>query len=145
MRISDWSSDVCSSDLAATGEVISAEELGGADTHGRKSGVVDHVAENDEHALTIVRDIVSTLPANRTPDIALADPRPPRHPTEDLYGIIPEDVRAPYDVHEVIARLVDGSEFNEFKALYGNSLVCGFAHIWGMPVAILAKIGSAHV
>src|SRR3546814_16333941 len=91
MRISDWSSDVCSSDLAATGEVISAEELGGADTHGRKSGVVDHVAENDEHALTIVRDIVSTLPANRTPDIALADPRPPRHPTEALYGIIPQD------------------------------------------------------
>src|SRR3546814_5415339 len=126
---------------AATGEVISAEELGGADTHGRKSGVDDHVAENDEHPLTIDRDIVSTLPANRTPDIALADPRPPRHPTEDLYGINPEDVRAPYDVHEVIARLVDGSEFNEFKALYGNSLVCGFAHIWGMPVAILANNG----
>ncbi|RIA45747.1 3-methylcrotonyl-CoA carboxylase beta subunit [Hephaestia caeni] len=126
---------------AATGEVISAEELGGADTHGRKSGVVDHVAENDEHALTIVRDIVSTLPANRTPDIALTDPRPPRYPADDLYGIIPEDVRAPYDVHEVIARLVDGSEFNEFKALYGSSLVCGFAHIWGMPVAILANNG----
>src|SRR3546814_13346487 len=103
MRIRDWSSDVCSSDL------------------------------------TFVRNIVSTLPANRTPDIALADPRPPRHPTEDLYGIIPEDVRAPYDVHEVIARLVDGSEFNEFKALYGNSLVCVFAHIWAMQVAIHDK------
>ena len=126
---------------AATGEVISAEDLGGADTHGRKSGVVDHVAENDEHALTIVRDIVSTLPANRTPDIALNGPRPPKYDAEELYGIIPQDVRAPYDVHEVIARLVDGSEFHEFKALYGTSLVCGFAHIWGMPVAILANNG----
>ncbi len=126
---------------AATGEVISAEELGGADTHGRKSGVVDHVAENDEHALTIVRDIISTLPANRTPDIALTGPRPPRYDAEELYGIVPSDVRAPYDVHEVIARLVDGSEFHEFKALYGTSLVCGFAHIWGMPVAILANNG----
>ncbi len=126
---------------AATGEVISAEELGGADTHGRKSGVVDHVAENDEHALTIVRDIVSTLPPNRTPDIALKEPRPPRFDPKELYGVIPDDVRAPYDVHEVIARLADGSEFNEFKALYGSSLVCGFAHIWGMPVAILANNG----
>lgn len=126
---------------AATGEVISAEELGGAETHGRKSGVVDHVAENDDHALTIVRDIVSTLPANRTPDIALKHPRPPKFAGEELYGIIPDDVRAPYDVHEVIARLVDGSEFHEFKALYGTSLVCGFAHIWGMPVAILANNG----
>ncbi|MBX9740784.1 MAG: methylcrotonoyl-CoA carboxylase, partial [Beijerinckiaceae bacterium] len=126
---------------AATGEVISAEELGGADTHGRKSGVVDHVAENDEHALTIVRDIVSTLPANRTPDIALKDPRPPKYDADELYGIVPSDVRAPYDVHEVIARLVDASEFHEFKALYGTSLVCGFAHIWGMPVAILANNG----
>ncbi|MCM8732122.1 carboxyl transferase domain-containing protein [Hephaestia sp. GCM10023244] len=126
---------------AATGEVISAEELGGADTHARKSGVVDHVAENDEHALTIVRDIVSTLPPNRTPDIALRDPCPPRYDPQELYGIIPDDVRAPYDVHEVIARLVDGSEFNEFKALYSSSLVCGFAHLWGMPVAILANNG----
>ncbi|WCM28458.1 methylcrotonoyl-CoA carboxylase [Sphingomonas sp. QA11] len=126
---------------AATGEVISAEELGGAETHGRKSGVVDHVAENDEHALTIVRDIVSTLPENRKPDIALKEPRPPKFDAEELYGIIPNDVRAPYDVHEVIARLVDGSEFHEFKALYGSSLVCGFAHIWGMPVAILANNG----
>jgi 3-methylcrotonyl-CoA carboxylase beta subunit len=126
---------------AATGEVISAEELGGAETHGRKSGVVDHVAENDEHALTIVRDIVSTLPENRVPDIALKEPRPPKFEAEELYGIIPSDVRAPYDVHEVIARLVDGSEFHEFKALYGSSLVCGFAHIWGIPVAILANNG----
>ena len=126
---------------AATGEVISAEELGGAETHGRKSGVVDHVAENDAHALTIVRDIVATLPQDRTPDVNLRDPRPPRHAADDLYGIIPQDVRAPYDVREVIARLVDGSEFHEFKALYGTTLVCGFAHIWGMPVAILANNG----
>ncbi|MDB5676821.1 MAG: methylcrotonoyl-CoA carboxylase [Sphingomonas bacterium] len=126
---------------AATGEVISAEELGGADTHGRKSGVVDHVAENDEHALTIVRDIVSTLQPQVMADVNMKDPRPPKFDTEELYGIVPQDVRAPYDVHEVIARLVDGSEFHEFKSLYGTSLVCGFAHIWGLPVAILANNG----
>ncbi len=126
---------------AATGEVISAEELGGADTHGRKSGVVDHVAENDEHALTIVRDIVSHLGPVRKPDLDLKEPRSPRFDADELYGIIPDDVRAPYDVHEVIARLVDASEFHEFKSLYGTTLVCGFAHIWGMPVAILANNG----
>jgi 3-methylcrotonyl-CoA carboxylase beta subunit len=126
---------------AATGEVISAEELGGADTHGRKSGVVDHVAENDEHALTIVRDIVSTLAPPTKADVNLRDPRPPKYAADELYGLIPQDVRAPYDVHEVIARLVDGSEFHAFKALYGSSLVCGFAHIWGIPVAILANNG----
>ncbi|HEY0622476.1 carboxyl transferase domain-containing protein [Sphingomonas sp.] len=126
---------------AATGEEISAEDLGGGDLHGRKSGVVDHVAENDAHALTIVRDIVSHLPRDRKPDVAILDPRPPRYDAEDLYGIVPTDVRAPYDVHEVIARLVDGSEFHEFKALYGSTLVCGFAHIWGIPVAILANNG----
>lgn len=126
---------------AATGEVISAEELGGAETHGRKSGVVDHVAENDEHALTIVRDIVSTLQPRAGADVNLRDPRAPKFAAEELYGLIPQDVRAPYDVREVIARLVDASEFHEFKALYGTSLVCGFAHIWGMPVAILANNG----
>jgi 3-methylcrotonyl-CoA carboxylase beta subunit len=126
---------------AATGEVISAEELGGADTHGRKSGVVDHVAESDEHALTIVRDIISTLPPSPVPDINLAPSAPPLYPAEDLYGIVPQDVRAPYDVREVIARLVDGSEFHEFKALYGSTLVCGFAHVHGTPVAILANNG----
>lgn len=126
---------------AATGEVISAEDLGGGDLHARKSGVVDHLAENDEHALTIVRDIVSTLQRDRGHDIELREPRPPKFDPYDLYGIIPQDVRAPYDVHEIIARLVDGSEFQEFKALYGSSLVCGFAHIWGMPVAILANNG----
>ncbi|GAA0451187.1 MULTISPECIES: carboxyl transferase domain-containing protein [Sphingomonas] len=126
---------------AATGEEISAEELGGAETHGRTSGVVDHVAENDEHALTIVRDIVSTLPPPAEASVNRQPPRPPRHDPEELYGIVPQDVRAPYDVHEVIARLVDGSEFHAFKPLYGSSLVCGFAHIWGQPVAILANNG----
>ncbi|MEN3748705.1 carboxyl transferase domain-containing protein [Sphingomonas sp. HF-S3] len=126
---------------AATGEVISAEDLGGGDLHGRRSGVVDHVAENDEHALTIVRDIVSTLQPDRQADVNLQDPRAPKFDADDLYGIVPQDVRAPYDVHEIIARLVDGSEFHEFKALYGTSLVCGFAHIWGIPVAILANNG----
>ena len=126
---------------AATGEVISAEDLGGGDLHARRSGVVDHLAENDAHALTIVRDIVSTLPADRTPDLALRTPRPPAFDPQELYGVIPDDVRAPYDVHEVIARVVDGSEFHAFKPLYGTTLVCGFAHIWGMPVAILANNG----
>jgi len=128
---------------AATGEEISAEDLGGGDLHAKKSGVVDHLAENDEHALTIVRDIVSHLGANTdaATNIDLQEPVPPKFDAEDLYALIPEDVRAPYDVHEVIARLVDGSEFHEFKKDYGNTLVCGFAHIWGMPVAILANNG----
>jgi 3-methylcrotonyl-CoA carboxylase beta subunit len=143
---------------AATGEEISAEDLGGGDLHGRKSGVVDHVAENDEHALTIVRDIISHIPlplaggargGPKSSYLPTPDPsrereggiRPPKYDAEELYGVIPDDVRAPYDVHEVIARLVDGSEFHEFKALYGSTLVCGFAHIWGMPVAILANNG----
>ena len=126
---------------AATGEEISAEDLGGGDLHARKSGVVDHLAENDEHALTIVRDIVSTFGKNDGFEVAMKEPRPPKYDPEELYGIIPDDVRAPYDVHEVIARIVDGSECHEFKALYGASLVCGIAHIWGMPVAILANNG----
>jgi 3-methylcrotonyl-CoA carboxylase beta subunit len=126
---------------AATGEEISAEDLGGGDLHARKSGVADHLAENDEHALTIVRDIVSHLGANEGFKVEAREPRPPKYDSQELYGIIPEDVRAPYDVHEVIARLVDGSEFHEFKALYGSTLVCGFAHIWGTPVAILANNG----
>jgi 3-methylcrotonyl-CoA carboxylase beta subunit len=126
---------------AATGEEISAEELGGGDLHARKSGVVDHLADNDEHALTIVRDIVSTLQPGSGAGLELREPRPPAFEPEELYGIVPEDVRAPYDVHEVIARIVDASEFHEFKPLYGSTLVCGFAHIWGMPVAILANNG----
>jgi 3-methylcrotonyl-CoA carboxylase beta subunit len=128
---------------AATGEEISAEDLGGGDLHAKKSGVVDHLAENDEHALTIVRDIVSTLssPAEAGAQVAQREPRAPSYDPEELYGIIPEDVRAPYDVHEVIARIVDGSELHEFKPLYGSTLVCGFAHIWGIPLAILANNG----
>ena len=126
---------------AATGEVISAEDLGGGDLHARKSGVVDHLAENDEHALLIVRDIVARLNRVKAIDIDIADPVPPLFDPAELYGIVPQDVRAPYDVHEVIARIVDGSEFHEFKALYGTTLVCGFARIWGIPVAILANNG----
>ena len=126
---------------AATGEIISAEELGGADTHGRRSGVVDHVAENDEHALLIVRDIVGRLNRPKSIDVELKAPRPPQHDGNELYDIIPGDVRAPYDAREVIKRLVDGSELQEFKALYGTTLVCCFAHIWGIPVAILANNG----
>jgi len=126
---------------AATGEEISAEDLGGGDLHARKSGVVDHLAENDEHALTIVRDIVSTLQPEAGAGIELREMRAPAYDPEELYGVIPDDVRAPYDVHEIIARIVDGSEFHEFKPLYGSTLVCGFAHIWGMPVAILANNG----
>jgi 3-methylcrotonyl-CoA carboxylase beta subunit len=140
---------------AATGEEISAEDLGGGDLHAKKSGVVDHLAENDEHALTIVRDIMSHLsgpfvssevetPIGISTSLdanGIREPRPPKYDPEELYGIIPQDVRAPYDVHEVIARIVDGSEFHEFKANYGSTLVCGFAHIWGIPVAILANNG----
>src|SRR3569832_883893 len=126
---------------AATGEEIKAEDLGGGDLQARKSGVVDHLAENDEHALSIVRDIVARLNRVKAVDIDLADPVPPKLDPEGLYGVIPDDVRTPYEVHEVIARIVDGSEFHEFKPLYGSTLVCGFARIWGMPVAILANNG----
>ena len=126
---------------AATGEVISAEELGGADTHGRRSGVVDHVAANDAHALEIVRSIVANLGERAAPPLLPRTPLPPAFDPAELYGIIPPDVRAPYEVREVIARVVDGSEFDEFKALYGSTLVCGFARIWGYPVAILANNG----
>jgi 3-methylcrotonyl-CoA carboxylase beta subunit len=126
---------------AATGEVISAEELGGADTHGRRSGVVDHVAEDDTHALLIVREIVSRLNTVAPAPIALRAPRPPSFDPQTLYDVIPTDVRSPYDVREVIRRLVDASELHEFKALYGTTLVCGFAHLWGMPIGILASNG----
>jgi 3-methylcrotonyl-CoA carboxylase beta subunit len=126
---------------AATGEVISAEELGGADTHARRSGVVDHVADDDEHALLIVRDIVAGLNSVPVTDIDIAVPRPPVCDPQEIYGILPQDVRTPYDVREIIARIVDGSVLHEFKALYGTTLVCGFARIWGMPVAILANNG----
>jgi 3-methylcrotonyl-CoA carboxylase beta subunit len=126
---------------AATGEVISAEALGGADTHGRRSGVVDHVAADDEHALLIVRDILSRLNTVSPAPLALRAPRPPQFAPQSLYDVIPTDVRAPYDVREIIKRLVDASELHEFKALYGTTLVCGFAHLWGMPIGILASNG----
>jgi 3-methylcrotonyl-CoA carboxylase beta subunit len=126
---------------AATGEIISAEDLGGADTHGRRSGVVDHVAVDDRHALAIVRSVVGNLNGKPRPGPASWPPEAPAFPVEDLYGIVPTDVRAPYDVREVIARIVDGSRFDEFKGLYGTTLVTGFARIWGMQVAILANNG----
>jgi 3-methylcrotonyl-CoA carboxylase beta subunit len=126
---------------AATGEVITATELGGAETHARKSGVVDHVALNDEHAIAIVRDIIARLNTIKRVDLDIASPVPPRFDPAELYGIIPADVRAPYDVREVIARIVDDSEMHEFKPLYGASIVTGFARIWGYPVAILANNG----
>ncbi len=126
---------------AATGEVIDAETLGGADTHARRSGVVDHVANDDEHALALVRSIVANLNTVKHVDLALRPSVPPEYDPAELYGVIPPDVRAPYEVREVIARIVDGSQFDEFKTLYGPTLVTGFAHIWGFPVAILANNG----
>jgi len=126
---------------AATGEIISAEELGGAETHGRRSGVVDHVADNDAHALEIVRSIVGRLNRPKNISLELIAPEPPAYDPTDLYGIVPEDVREPYEVREVIARIVDGSRFAEWKPLYGATLVCGDAYIWGQPVSILANNG----
>ncbi len=126
---------------AATGEVVSAEELGGADVHSRISGVTDHLAETDAHALGIARSIVATLGEVPRPALALRRPSPPRcHPAQ-LYGIVPADRRTQYDVREVIARIVDDSDLDEFKRLYGTTLVTGFAHIWGMPVGIIANNG----
>jgi 3-methylcrotonyl-CoA carboxylase beta subunit len=126
---------------AATGETVTAEELGGADVHTRQSGVADRLAQNDAHALEIVRAIIANLNTRKTPDIALAQPRPPAYPAEELLGLIPEKLSIQYDAREVIARLVDGSEFDEFKALYGSTLVAGFAHIEGVPVGVLANNG----
>ena len=126
---------------AATGEVVSAEELGGADVHARKSGVADYMAENDRHALALCRRIVGTLNTKKTIDIPLAKPREPKYDAAELDGIVPTDLKKQYDVREVIARLVDASEFDEFKALYGTTLVTGFAHIHGMPVGILGNNG----
>jgi 3-methylcrotonyl-CoA carboxylase beta subunit len=126
---------------AATGEVVTPEELGGGDVHARVSGVVDHLATDDAHALRIVRSIVSTLGDKPAPAYAAGEPREPVHDPETLYDVIPTDPRTPYDVRELIARVVDGSELQEFKALYGQTLVCGFARIWGYPVALLANNG----
>jgi 3-methylcrotonyl-CoA carboxylase beta subunit len=126
---------------AATGEVVTAEELGGGEMHSRVSGVTDHLANDDEHALAIVRSIVASLPPPPAAPWALAEPTEPALEAGDLHGIIPADDRTPYDVHEVIARLVDDSRFHEFKQLYGSTLVTGFAHLWGHPIGIVANNG----
>ena len=126
---------------AATGEVVSAEELGGADVHCRTSGVTDHYALDDGHALAIARRVASNLNRVKQPSVAIRQPVEPLYDPAELYGVIPFSTRKPYDVHEVIARIVDGSEFDVFKQLYGSTLVCGFAHIWGYPVGILANNG----
>jgi len=126
---------------AATGEVVTAEELGGADVHAKVSGVTDHYARDDAHALGIARRIVGHLNRRRPESVVRAEPRPPLYDPAEIYGIVGTDLRKPYDVREVIARLVDGSEFDEFKQLYGTTLVTGFAHIWGMPVGIVANNG----
>jgi 3-methylcrotonyl-CoA carboxylase beta subunit len=126
---------------AATGEEVSAEELGGADVHSRHSGVTDYYANDDHHAIGIARRIVGNLNRVSQAWVEQRQPREPLYPADDIYGIVPTDVRTPYDVREVIARLVDGSEFDEFKALYGQTLICGFAHIHGYPVGILGNNG----
>ncbi|UFN46836.1 methylcrotonoyl-CoA carboxylase [Roseomonas sp. OT10] len=126
---------------AATGEVVSAEELGGGELHSRTSGVTDHLAESDSHALGIARRIVANLNRPKRPALELRAPVAPLYPAEDLYALVPPDLRTPFEVREIIARLVDGSEFDEFKRLYGPTLVTGFAHIWGYPVGILANNG----
>jgi 3-methylcrotonyl-CoA carboxylase beta subunit len=126
---------------AATGEEVSAEELGGADVHSRHSGVTDYYANDDYHAIGIARRIVSNLNRASQAWVEQRQPREPLYPADDIYGIVPTDVRTPYDVREVIARMVDGSEFNEFKALYGQTLICGFANIHGYPLGILANNG----
>jgi 3-methylcrotonyl-CoA carboxylase beta subunit len=126
---------------AATGEVVTAEELGGAEVHSRVSGVTDHYAESDSHALGIARGIVANLNGVKRPRVALKEPVPPRYDPAELYGVVPANLRRPFDVHEVIARIVDNSELDEFKRLYGPTVVTGFAHIWGYPVGIIANNG----
>ena len=126
---------------AATGESVSAEELGGAEVHTRQSGVADHYALNDEHALEIVRNIVANLNTVKKVDIALREPRPPAYDPAELDGVVPASLMTQYDTREIIARLVDASEMDEFKANYAQTLVTGFAHIEGLPVAILANNG----
>ena len=126
---------------AATGEIVSAEDLGGGDVHARKSGVVDHLASDDAHALQIVRSIVDTFERQDAPSLAHYESEEPTEDPEGLYDVVPTDSRKPYDVREVIRRVVDGSRMHEFKPLYGETLVCGFARIWGYPVAIIANNG----
>lgn len=126
---------------AATGEIVDAETLGGGDVHSRISGVTDYLADSDSHALEIVREIVSNLNWPKDNRLRNKEPVEPLYAAEELYGIVSRDFRFPYDVREVIARIVDGSEFQEFKALYGPTLVCGFAHLYGYPIGILANNG----
>lgn len=126
---------------AATGEIVSAEALGGADVHSRTSGVTDHYARDDRHALAIARQIVSGLNRRKAQSVALRPARAPLYPAEELYGIVGTDLRRPFDMRDVIARIVDGSAFDEFKQLYGTTLVCGFAHLYGIPVGIVANNG----
>ncbi|HEY2344493.1 MAG TPA: carboxyl transferase domain-containing protein [Xanthomonadaceae bacterium] len=126
---------------AATGEVVDAESLGGADVHTSVSGVADHFAENDAHALEIARDIVHHLNRRKQLPVAVQPPREPLYPAEEIYGVVPRDTRKPFEVREVIARIVDGSEFQEFKARYAKTLITGFAHIHGYPVGIVANNG----
>lgn len=126
---------------AATGEVVTAEELGGAEVHSRQSGVTDYYARDDRHALAITRRIVANLNRRKRVGLDIHPPVEPLYPTEELYGIVPTDTRKPFEVREIIARLVDASEFDEFKALYGTTLVCGFARIHGYPVGIVANNG----
>ncbi len=126
---------------AAIGEIVSAEDLGGGDVHTRLSGVADHLAQNDPHALALARQAIACLNHTKRHDQALRKPVPPLYDPQELYGVVPADTRKPYDVREVIARIVDGSEFAEFKARFGSTLVCGFAHVEGMPVGIVANNG----
>jgi len=134
---------------AATGEVVSAEDLGGADVHTlggadvhtRTSGVADHYALDDGHALAIARRVVANLNRDKQPGLTVREPRPPAYDPREIYGVVPTDLKKPYDVREAIARIVDGSEFHEFKQLYGTTLVCAFAHIFGYPVGIIGNNG----
>ena len=126
---------------AATGEEVSAEDLGGADVHCRTSGVADHYAMNDEDAIAITRHIVEHLNSRPKTHLGIRPPEEPAYDAAEIYGVVQKDIRKPYDVREIIARIVDASRFHEFKALYGSTLVCGFAHIWGYPVGILANNG----
>ncbi|MEM1229151.1 MAG: carboxyl transferase domain-containing protein [Pseudomonadota bacterium] len=126
---------------AATGEVVDAESLGGGDVHSRRSGVTDYLANDDAHALALAREVVGHSPMRYRQLVERREPLPPRYPPSELYGVLPADTRRPVDVREIIARLVDDSEFDEFKALYGDTLVCGFAHLDGFPVAIIANNG----
>src|SRR6266404_2151424 len=126
---------------AATGEDVSAEELGGADVHSRQSGVTDYYATDDGHAIGIARRIVADLKQPIRANLNMGEPREPLFAPDDIYGVVPADGRKPYDVRDIIGRVVDGSEFDEFKKLYGPTLICGFAHIWGYPVGVIANNG----